>query len=194
MIEIEIDGEPISWQRPAHRSFRSNDKNITVVYDKQKHDKEMVRWQIKGQMKEEILTVPLLIDLTFRMPIPQATSKKVREQMKQGEVHHMRRPDIDNLSKFYLDCMNELVFADDAQICTLYARKVYSSYPSTLIRIRPYTKNIYQDEIDKRKEMEEDESNTREDGRRELHRSNSDEKRIDLFGGQKDNHQPVRDE
>jgi Holliday junction resolvase RusA-like endonuclease len=194
MIEFEIDGEPISWKRPAHRSFRSNNKNVIVVYDKQKHDKEMVRWQIKGQFKEEMLSVPLLIDLTFRMPIPKATTKKVREQMRQGEMHHMRRPDIDNLSKFYLDCMNELVFADDAQIWTLYARKVYSSYPSTLIRIRPYTKNIYQDELDKIEELEEDEHNSRESRRRELHRSNSDEKRIDLFGGQKDSHQPVRDE
>lgn len=194
MIQFEIDGEPISWMRPAHRSFRSNNKNVTVVYDKQKHDKEMVRWQIRGQFKEEIFTVPLLVDLTFRMPIPKSTSKKVREQMKQGEMHHMRRPDIDNLSKFYLDCMNELVFSDDAQIWTLYARKVYSSYPSTLIRIRPYTKNIYQDELDKIEELEEDECNTREDGRRELHRSDSVEKRINIFDGQKDCNKPIRNE
>jgi Holliday junction resolvase RusA-like endonuclease len=184
MIDIQIDGPPIAWKRPGHRSIRSNNKNIAIIYDKQKKEKEKIRWQIKAQFKEEKFTVPLLIDMTFRMPIPKSTSKPLRAQMLTGMIYHMKKPDIDNLTKFILDVMNDLVFVDDAQISTLYVRKVYSSCPSTLIRIKPFTKNNYQDEIDQIHELEEDEYNLRSDGRAELPRDHIDKERVVEFARQ----------
>ena len=184
MIDIQIDGPPIAWKRPGHRSFKRQDKNEVIIYDRQKKEKEQIRWQIKGQFKEEKFSVPLLVDITFRMSIPKSTSKPLRNQMLNGMIHHMKRPDFDNLTKFILDVMNDLVFVDDAQICTLYVRKVYSSYPSTFIRIKPFTKNNYQDEIDEMHELEEDEHNFRSDGGAELPRDHVDKERIVEFARQ----------
>lgn len=181
MLEIEIDGPPIAWKRPGHKSIRTQDKNLAIIYDRQKKEKEAVRWQIKSQYKEEKLAVSLLIDLTFRMPIPKSTSTPLRNQMLNGMINHMKKPDIDNLTKFILDCMNDLVFADDSQICILYSRKVYSSVPSTLIRIKPFTKNKYQSEIDKIHELEEDEYNLRNSRGPEVSRDMPNKERIIEF-------------
>ena len=88
------------------------------------------------------------MDITFYMPVPKAATKKVRQQMIVDEYKHMRRPDLDNLAKFYLDALNGLVFSDDAQICELNLRKVYGMSPSVLIRIKPHYMNVPQEPIE----------------------------------------------
>ena len=108
-----------------------------------------------------------------------------------GVVHHFHKPDCDNLAKFYMDCMNNLVYRDDSQICDLRVKKVYSMVPSTLIRIRPIVMNINKDEIDSLDELYRDEDNLRDDGQRELPRSNSDKERIVPIGGKDPDNQPV---
>ena len=40
MIDIQIDGPPIAWKRPGHRSFKRQDKNEVIIYDRQKKEKE----------------------------------------------------------------------------------------------------------------------------------------------------------
>lgn len=191
MIYIDIDGPPIAWKRAGHRSVRSGNKNLAIIYDKQKREKEMVRWQMRSQFKEAILSVPLLVDIIFRMPIPKTTSGKMKTQMLNGAVHHFHKPDCDNLAKFYLDCMNELVYKDDGQIYDLHVKKTYSLVPSTLIRIRPIVMNINEKEIEEIDELYRDEDNLRDDGQRELPRSSSNKERIVPIGGKDPDNQPV---
>lgn len=138
MIKFEIDGEPVPWKRPGILKT----KNFNVVYDRQKREKEKVRWQIRGEYKEDPLRGPLRVDIIFRMPIPKSTSKPIRREMLYGLYHHFKKPDIDNLTKFILDCMNELVYADDAQICEYHAAKVYSTHPGTYVKVRPFSRNV----------------------------------------------------
>jgi len=184
MIYIEVDGPPIAWKRAGHRSVRSGDKNLAIIYDRQKREKEMVKWQMKSQFKDPILTTPLLVDMVFRMAIPKSTSAKLRTQMLNGMVYHFKKPDCDNMAKFYLDCMNELIYKDDAQICDLHVKKIYSMAPSVLIRIRPYTMNISKEEIDSIEELDDDEYYYRKDGRGELPRNHPDKERIVPIGGE----------
>lgn len=40
-------------------------------------------------------------------------------------IHHIIRPDLDNLIKAILDGLNGIAFKDDAQVCSLSATKVY---------------------------------------------------------------------
>jgi Holliday junction resolvase RusA-like endonuclease len=190
MINIEVDGEPIPWARPGHRRFKKDGKFVDIIYDKQKREKEMVQWQMRSQFKEEPLTVPLLVDLTFRMAIPKSTSAPIRREMLHGMYQHAKRPDIDNLTKFFLDCMNGLVFKDDSQISTLYCRKIYSSVPSTLIRIRPLSRN-------NPKELEEvinDEYSIRDDGSGDVYRTDLDKERTEIAGRKENRIITFRDE
>jgi len=170
MIQLEIEGNPIAWARPG--IFRT--KKCNIVYDRQKREKERVQWQIKGQFKEELLTMPLKIRFIFRMPIPKSTSGPVRREMLNGVFHHSKKPDLDNLEKFILDTMNGVVYKDDCQVCSVKKDKLYSEHPGTLIEIYPCTRNNNEEE-----EVVEDGYNLRDDGRGDVLRSYLDKERPD---------------
>ena len=135
MISMELEGNPIAQKRP--RIARG--PNSSWCYDSQKELKDGSQWQLRSQFREPPLTVPVSIDLIFFMPIPKSTSAFKKRQMQNGIIAHTKKPDIDNLQKFILDCMNKLVFEDDSQVCEIRAKKIYSSKPATLIRVIPLT-------------------------------------------------------
>lgn len=133
MINIDLYGDPVAMTRP--RFARRG--NFVHTYDPQANLKETFKWQIKSQYRDEPIKAPVSLDITFYMPIPKSTSKRKKRQMLNGVCFHMVKPDIDNLSKFLLDCLNKIVLEDDAQVIELRTKKIYSENPGTLVRIFP---------------------------------------------------------
>lgn len=133
MISLDLYGEPVPQARA--RTVRRGGKSIT--YDPNSKLKEGYKWQIRSQYREEPLTVPVAMDVVFMMPIPKSTSKTKTAAMMNGTIHHMKRPDVDNMLKLVNDVLNNLVFKDDSQVIEIHARKIYSSKPGTYIRIIP---------------------------------------------------------
>lgn len=131
MITLELFGNPIPKQRA--RTVRRGSKSIT--YDPQDATKKQFQWQLKSQFRAQPLKIPLALDFVFFMPVCKSTSKIKRTQMINGVLAHTKKPDLDNLEKFILDCMNKIVFDDDAQVCEVRKKKIYSDKPGTLIRI-----------------------------------------------------------
>jgi len=78
---------------------------------------------------------PTKVTFTFFMPIPKSFSKAQKLECLHSIRPHPRRPDIDNLIKFYLDTFNGLLYADDAQIYNINATKIYAAEPRTEITI-----------------------------------------------------------
>ena len=144
MLSFDLYGDPIAQTRA--RFFRKGDHVGT--YNPQVKIKEGCKWQLKSQYRDEPLGMPLYLDLTFFMPIPKSTSKPKRREMLTGRISHMKKPDIDNLQKFVLDCLNEIVIRDDSQVVEIRARKVYSMKPGTLIRIRPINETGFGEEYE----------------------------------------------
>ena len=135
MLNLEIYGEPIPWKRPG-RNTKTN-----IAYDTQKKEKDMVRWQIKSQYHGEPIGGPVFIHIVFGMPVPKGESKKRREQMLVDGIHHIKRPDNDNLQKFYFDCLTGPVLMDDSQIVDVRAQKRYTITPFVSIRIVVLNRN-----------------------------------------------------
>jgi len=133
MITLELFGNPIPQQRP--RFARKG--NFVSCYDNQDKIKEGYKWQIRSQFREDPLEMPVGLDLIFFMPIPQSLSGVKKRQMANGLIGHSKKPDLDNLQKFVLDCLNALVFQDDSQVCEIRAKKIYSNKPGTLVRVIP---------------------------------------------------------
>lgn len=129
MISLDLYGIPIPYSRP--RLSKGH------VYDPRQKEKEGAKWQLKSQYRNELLAGPLYIDAIFFMPIPKSTSTIRKRQMVHNKIHHMSKPDIDNLLKFVLDCLNKTIIQDDRQIVKLSCEKKYSQNPGTLIRIYP---------------------------------------------------------
>lgn len=131
MIKLDLFGDPVACQRPRF----STRGGYPHAYDAQEKIKVGCKWQLKAQYREQPITAPVSLDLTFYMPIPKSTSAPRKREMLTGKMYHMKRPDLDNLQKFVLDCLNEIVITDDAQVVEIRARKIYSEKPGTLIRI-----------------------------------------------------------
>ena len=103
------------------------------VYDPSSKDKKIAILQIKEQFIGEPYTDGLKIKFVFHIKRPKAhfrTGKYANELKKTAPVYHIKRPDVDNYVKFYMDCMNKLVYLDDSQVIELRATKEYDDKES----------------------------------------------------------------
>jgi Holliday junction resolvase RusA-like endonuclease len=125
---ITIPGNPVPQQRARIARNRFYDP-LSLL---KKEFQPLVESQL---IDHEIFTVPLCADITFYMPFTKSTSKtKINSGV---YLPHSKRPDLDNLLKFYLDLLNGIVYFDDSLISKLVAQKVYSTDPKTVIIINP---------------------------------------------------------
>lgn len=77
----------------------------------------------------EPMTGPLHLSIKFMLPIPKSWSKAKQRAAESGEIMPTSRPDIDNYVKAIMDSLNGIAYADDSQIVSLNAQKVYSAEP-----------------------------------------------------------------
>ena len=128
---LTIPGKPIGKRRPR---FARRGKFV-VTYNDQETEEGRFLLDARRQWKAPIMEGPVYLSLTFFMPIPKSTSKKVLSAMRKNGVRHTKKPDLDNMVKFVKDCLNGLVWKDDSQVDELTAKKIYSENPRTVIGI-----------------------------------------------------------
>jgi Holliday junction resolvase RusA-like endonuclease len=124
-----LDGQPVPLARVGQcKSMR---------YDTQKNLKLYASITLQSQHNNEPLfeANPLELLVTFYLEIPKTRAAKVSE-----EAWHYYRADLDNLVKFVCDCANRIIFRDDSLVCSIIAKKVYSSKPRTEFTIRELKK------------------------------------------------------
>ena len=124
-----IPGKPIAKKRPR---FARRGKFVTT-YNDQETEEGRVLWEIKQQWKESPIEGPISISFGFFLPFPKSASKKNVEKMLSGFIRATKCPDLDNYEKFYMDCMNEVVYRDDSQVWRKKGSKVYAKEPCTEI-------------------------------------------------------------
>lgn len=76
------------------------------------------------------LAGPLYVSLNFALPRPRSHYRSGRhadELRPSAPAWPDGRPDVDKLSRACLDAMTAIVWADDAQVVTLYAAKWYAN-------------------------------------------------------------------
>lgn len=69
---------------------------------------------------------------------PKKASKKDRENMLNGTLTPIKKPDIDNIVKVVLDALNTIAFKDDNQVTKLEIEKVYGEEEKIAVRIEEY--------------------------------------------------------
>lgn len=83
---------------------------------------------------------PVEMDLVFLLPRPKSLSKKI--------ANHIKKPDIDNFVKGFMDPLNGIFYCDDAQVFKITACKVYSTGDVGVVAVIKY----YEDaDVSKRK-------------------------------------------
>lgn len=124
-----IHGNPVPCQRP--RVARTGG-----VWDPKAAEKKRIRSEISEILEETEGYVPFLkgAPVQVRMYFYCALSQKGLRKHK-DPTPHVKKPDLDNLAKTYLDCMNGLVWHDDAQVVQLAVHKYISPNPRTEIHV-----------------------------------------------------------
>ena len=131
--KIVIEGPPISKKRPRF----AKRGNFVATYSIQKDVEGIAQTQIVFQLRDQgiirPIEGPISVEMAFHMPIPKSYSKKLKMNLGKGHVPHVKKPDCDNLQKFYLDAMNGIAYNDDCQVWHIEASKTYSDNPRTEI-------------------------------------------------------------
>jgi len=128
-VTIVLPGDPIPLKRPQISYKR--------MYDPQARLKQDLSWLVKEQLPPLLnpttsdFTGPFSLTISFFMPIPRTFSNRIKEKLNNSP--HYKKPDIDNLLKFYLDVCNGILYNDDSQIYSITTTKTYSDHTSTII-------------------------------------------------------------
>ena len=133
-IRRTVLGEPKA--QPRHRHFQRG--SFVTTYDPAAKDKVSFAGILQQEAPKEPISAPIALELVFYMARPRnhyGSGKKAECLKDSAPEHHSGRPDLDNLTKFVQDALNKIYYRDDALICELTARKVYSERPRTEITI-----------------------------------------------------------
>ena len=144
MLKFRVDYKPTPLKRP--RLTRIGGK--PVIYDASKKDKKDWLNLARIFSPEKPYDGPLRMHLEFYFPRPKNHYRtgKYSDQLKPSAPHiHTNMPDVDNLSKFILDAMNEVFYEDDRQVVELNSHKEYLNDKTnttgyTIVTIMPYEK------------------------------------------------------
>lgn len=125
MLSITIHGKPIPLKR--HRHTKSG-----MTYNSQRKEIDDYALVCKSLTYGKSFLPfddPIKITVTFFMPIPKSS-----KSIESGDCH-FKKPDLDNLFKFFSDSLNGVLWSDDSIICEIDASKVYSDNPRTEIQV-----------------------------------------------------------
>ena len=130
MFILEVLGDPV-----PQKQTRFTKTGFT--YNPSSKAQEYIRWQVKPYAPKEPLRCPVQVDLTFFFAPPKSTSSIKRRQMLNHIIHHIKRPDIDNLAYLVTNALKTIFYHDDSQIIDLNLHKRYGEEPKTVIKITP---------------------------------------------------------
>ena len=121
MHKLFIPIQPMGAVRTTQRQ-KFVDERAKKYLEYKRHIAWLTRQHIKTPTKN-----PILVEVTFYMPIPKSWSQKKKDHSN-GAIHKSK-PDIDNLIKGLFDSLNKVAWADDNQVYEVHSKKVYSFNP-----------------------------------------------------------------
>jgi Holliday junction resolvase RusA-like endonuclease len=125
-VIFQVEGTPVPKGRPR---FARRGKFVSTYSPKTTVDYES---KVSEAAKEAMgsqnpLEGPIVACIYITLPIPASYSKKRTQACLSGEERPTKRSDIDNFCKAIFDGMNGIVFADDSQVVSLHATKVWGT-------------------------------------------------------------------
>ena len=135
MLTYIVYGEPVGKGRP--RFARRGKFTSTYTPQKTKTYEDEIRMMAKAAMgSSEPLNTPMTVAIYIRVGIPASYSKQKRKDALAGIIKPMKKPDLDNVAKCFLDSMNEIVYLDDKQVVNLHVTKVYAETPAVEVMVK----------------------------------------------------------
>jgi len=131
-IDFTIDGDPIAQKRHRHHRWG--------VYDPSAKDKKATKLIIHKHIPQSLLRGAIVLHLHFFCKRPKYHYRTGKYSHLINDKHKLvfktSKPDIDNLVKYYMDCMTNMIWEDDCQIVQLSCSKKYAdTNPRTEVMI-----------------------------------------------------------
>ncbi len=121
-MRIIVPGVPIAQPRQRHAIIAGHVHNYTPTNSPVNAFKAALRL-LSGERIHQPMEGPVSLVVECYMPRPK---RLMRNRDPEGRVPHTSKPDADNLSKSVMDALKGLAWRDDAQVCSLTARKWYA--------------------------------------------------------------------
>lgn len=123
---VNIPGKPVGKGRPRYANIKGVVRTYTpkTTADYEKLVKANFR---KQNPRATPLSGPINFEILALYPIPASYSKRKSAACQTGCLTPTVKPDIDNVAKSILDALNQIAYADDAQIVNLMVKKRYTS-------------------------------------------------------------------
>lgn len=128
-IRFEVPGTPVGKARPRV-TFR-NGRTMAYTPDRTREYEARVKAAYLKKFKRNRLDGALKVDVIAYFEPPKSTSKRMRAAMLDGEIPYTKKPDTDNIIKSVTDALNDVAYADDANIVAVYGFKAYGDYSHT---------------------------------------------------------------
>lgn len=132
MIQFELYGPP----RPQKQTRRGDHG---LFYNPSSKEQEQIQWEARPHAPNQPFGCPVHLDLTFIFTPSLGTSGIRKRQMISGVIHHIKRPDIDNLAYLVTNSLKSLFYVDDSQITEMRLSKRYGETAKTIVKIIPLT-------------------------------------------------------
>ncbi len=135
-VKFTILGEPKGKGRP--RFAKIGEYVRTYTPEKTASYENLIKLEYRRQCGEAFFPqgTPVDVRLTAYYGIPKSVSKKKRGLMLQGVIRPVKKVDVDNLVKCFMDAGNGTIFYDDVQVVDLQVRKFYSEEPRVVVTIQ----------------------------------------------------------
>jgi Holliday junction resolvase RusA-like endonuclease len=92
--------------------------------------------RIKRRWKWPPSEFPVRLAIYYSMPIPMKIKMGRRMKYFRSEISHTKRPNLDALNAFIVDCLTGIVFKSHSQIVQLHSEKQWAWWPQVRILIR----------------------------------------------------------
>jgi Holliday junction resolvase RusA-like endonuclease len=125
----------------------SNARGFVTTYDPRAKEKSAIRHILTAKKTLLSFEYPR-VSFLFQMPIPKSIRKRDVELYNSGKLKHDKKPDVDNLIKLYLDCLDGIIIQGDQKVSLGPCVKVYNAEPKTIIWISETNKTLNPWELD----------------------------------------------
>lgn len=132
-VTIVFDGPPRAQARARFGRGRAFTAPATRQFQ------NSFGWQARAAMiGRQPIAGAVALTVRFELKVPRSWSERKRTDAIIGLIPPISRPDLDNFLKAALDACNGIVFADDAHITEISAKKIYGVSPKTVFTIQAF--------------------------------------------------------